>query len=93
MYLIALIKCGETRRDEGRRKELERSRKVFASITPSLRASMVPAFAAQLGHDIAPIYEEQEEAARKELKAADPKKLITEYEECLKEVDREMAVM
>lgn len=52
MYLISLHKCLEENRAEGRRAESARSRKVFASLTPSLRKSMVPAFAAQLGQDI-----------------------------------------
>jgi hypothetical protein len=71
--------------DEVRQQELERSRKVFASLTPSLRASVVPAFAATLGHDIEPIYEQ---AAEEELDAADPKKTIEKSDECLKDSDR-----
>lgn len=70
MYRISLILYDETRRYESRRKELEHSRNIFVSITSSLRVSIVSAFAAQLEHDIAPIYEEQEEAARRELEAA-----------------------
>lgn len=64
MYMVVLIKCGETWGEEGRQKEFDRSRKVFASLMHSLRASMIPTFAATLGDDVAPIYED---AAREEL--------------------------
>jgi hypothetical protein len=85
MYIMAMIKCSEEWRDEVRQQELERSRKVIASLISSLRVSMVSAFAATLGHDIDPIYEQ---AAEEELDAADSKKTIEEYDECLKDSDR-----
>lgn len=93
MYVMALKRCDETYREEGRRKEMERSRRVFASLTHSLRASMVPAFAAQLGHDLAPIYEDQIVAAEEDLAERNPKELINEYVDCLDEIKDEMSRM
>ena len=89
MYLIALHKCVENDRTEGRRAEMARSRKVFASLIPSLRASMVPAFAAQLGQDIAPLMPEHEAAAEEELDKTDPESLLLKFKQGLKEMDRE----
>lgn len=62
MYVMALKKCGETRR-EGRITEMERSRRVLASLNPLLRASMVSTLAAEFGHDLALIYEDQIQVA------------------------------
>jgi hypothetical protein len=88
MYLMSLHRCAEDHREERRKAELQRSRKIFASLTPSMRVSMIPAFAAQLDHDLAPILEARELAAeKKELEKADPTALLMEYNDGLKEMD------
>jgi hypothetical protein len=88
MYLMSLHKSAEDYREERRKAELQRPRKIFASLTPSMRVFMIPAFAAQLSHDLAPILEAHELAAeKKELEKADPTALLREYNDGLKEMD------
>lgn len=87
MYMISLLSCEYNYRQEARTAELERSRRVFASLTPSLRASMVPAFATYIGHDIAPIFEEQERTAEEELAKNEREEIVRRYFECVKEMD------
>ena len=87
MYLISLLSCEDDYRQEARTAELERSRRVFASFTPSLRAWMVPAIAAYIGHDIAPIFEEQECTAEEELAKNEREEIVSRYFECVKEMD------
>ena len=87
MYLISLLSCEVNYRQEARTAELERSRRVFASLTPSLRASMVPAFATYIGHDIAPIFEEQERTAEEELAKNEGEEIVSRHFECVKEID------
>lgn len=87
MYLISLLSCEYNYQQEARTAELERSRRVFASLTPSLRASMVPAFATSIGLDIAPIFEEQKRTAEEELAKNKREEVVRRYFECVKEMD------
>ncbi len=87
MYLMSLINCEDTFRREGRNAELERSKRVFASLTPSLRASMVPAFAAYIGHDIAPVFEDQRRAAEEKLLSCKREATVQRYFECVKDME------
>lgn len=87
MYLISLLSCEDNYRHEARTTELERSRSIFASLTPSLRAAMVPAFATYIGHDITPLFEAQERTAEEELAKNEREEIVSRYFECVKEMD------
>ena len=48
---------------------------------------MVPAFATSIGHDIAPIFEEQKRTAEEELAKNKREEVVRRYFECVKEMD------
>lgn len=89
MYLIALHKFVKKSRDEGRRAEIARSRIIFASLTSFLRASMVPAFAVQLGQDLASLMPEHHAAVEQERNSIDPVKVLAEFNKGVKEMEKE----
>lgn len=90
MYLIALHKCAAEDRDEGRRAESTRPPKIFAALTYSLRKSMIPAFAAHFGQDIAPLSKKDKASAEYELEHLDPYKLTSIFQKGLTEITNDI---
>lgn len=86
MYLIAVHRCLTTYRDEGRQAELARARRIWVLLKWSLWKSMVPAFAALFGYDIAPLTEKDEADAEYEWEHTDPEMRLEEFREGLIEM-------
>lgn len=89
MYLMALHQFENEGRFDASYAELDRSRKIFAPLTPSMRRSMVPAFAPQLGPDLAPLSKEEKADAENELKNSNPERLVADFQTGVFEMDND----
>ncbi len=87
MYLVRLLRCEEKYRHMARKAEMERSKRVFSSLTPSMRASMVRRSPPIWGMTSRQFLNIRSGQLGEEMMGIDREDTVHRYFECVKDLD------